>query len=297
MAKDKSARAKPAERDASEVRATVEAALDRHGFPFELEVGRAFRGARFFVQHAVLYSDPETKKVREIDVVATETLRLQDAKPDDPSLQLTLTVECKRTAKDAWVVFSSPRSLSAVSASLMGLPGRVAAVVLGTYASETAFQAPLSLFAIGQRAGHGIQAIQLDNQSQSPGAYDAVRSALNAAEAFTAQFERRFRSALPRRGSPTIELFAPVVLLDGSLFEYSLTEAGKPVLSEIDRAHLLWYQSGAPAPVVINVVRRSGLDAFLKDVAEDTDRLRKGVLPSLREIVTKFSSQVASTPD
>jgi hypothetical protein len=77
--------------------------LTQQGFPLEMRTAKAFRNAGFDVQQAQLYADDETKKWREIDLIALS--------PDYVGLtQIAFTIECK-SSKNPWILFSSGEQL------------------------------------------------------------------------------------------------------------------------------------------------------------------------------------------
>ena len=78
--------------------------LEGQGFSLEMQAASAFRAAGFEVRQSSYYSDSETGKGREIDVVARDpdTLGVVD---------ITFIVECKSTKKP-WVILCSPDVLA-----------------------------------------------------------------------------------------------------------------------------------------------------------------------------------------
>ncbi|MEA2007492.1 MAG: hypothetical protein U9O54_00040, partial [Chloroflexota bacterium] len=81
-----------------------EAALkwaSKQGFHMEMKVARAFENAGFITSLLSHYSDPDTNKTREIDVVAMISKKVRGL-----TVQIQFFIECKHT-KDPWVVFTS----------------------------------------------------------------------------------------------------------------------------------------------------------------------------------------------
>src|SRR4051794_18151031 len=87
--------------------------LKTQGYPLEMEAARAFKEAGFRVTPSEYYCDPETQKLREIDVYATYVV------PGDIYyLSIAVTVECKSGAKGPWVFFTKESDLYDKSISL-----------------------------------------------------------------------------------------------------------------------------------------------------------------------------------
>ncbi len=78
--------------------------LDEQGFALEMHAAAAFRAAGFTIQQASHYPDPETGKVREIDVLAVD--------PDALVIvDIAFVVECK-ASKKPWALLCSPDTLA-----------------------------------------------------------------------------------------------------------------------------------------------------------------------------------------
>lgn len=78
--------------------------LERQGFSLEMRTASAFRAAGFEVRQSSYYSDSETSKPREIDVVAIH--------PDYLGIvNIRFIIECK-CSKHPWVLLNSPDTLA-----------------------------------------------------------------------------------------------------------------------------------------------------------------------------------------
>jgi hypothetical protein len=61
------------------------------------------------VSCGALYSDPNSKIAREVDVLESKYARADGAKPNrDLSVQVSLVVECRHVDRRSWVLFSQP---------------------------------------------------------------------------------------------------------------------------------------------------------------------------------------------
>ena len=78
--------------------------LQKQGYPLEMEVASALSEKGLWVRRASHYTDPESDKSREIDVISTETDVLGMA-------ELHFVVECKASEKP-WILFSSKDTLA-----------------------------------------------------------------------------------------------------------------------------------------------------------------------------------------
>ena len=83
----------------------VTAWIETQGYPLEMRVASALREVGFDVSQGEYYDDPETQTAREIDVVAV--------KGDDYGLlEVSIVVECKKSADKPWVLLSRRISMN-----------------------------------------------------------------------------------------------------------------------------------------------------------------------------------------
>lgn len=87
-----------------DLRKGVKRWLAGEGFPFELSAGRALRDSGWKVEHGRLYEDPQTGKVRELDIYA----HVSAGSPElSAAVTVSLAIQCKSARQHPWVVFSS----------------------------------------------------------------------------------------------------------------------------------------------------------------------------------------------
>ena len=87
----------------SDMTSKVGAWLEKRGFSLEMRTASAFRAAGFEVRQSSYYTDQETGKPREVDVLATH--------PDYIGIvNIQFIAECK-SSRNPWVLLSSPHVL------------------------------------------------------------------------------------------------------------------------------------------------------------------------------------------
>jgi len=88
--------------------------IEKSGFPFEMEVARILKDAKWEVLPSSPYLDEDEEKWREIDIKAyksiEQTIDGESIKPY--TLEIALIIECKKSDKFAWAFFSWPRDTS-----------------------------------------------------------------------------------------------------------------------------------------------------------------------------------------
>jgi hypothetical protein len=232
--------------------------LDTQGYPLEMRVARAFRGSRFRVIQSEYYSDPETKSSREIDVIAS-----LDAAGKDYLLRVTFVVECKMSRDKPWILFTgTSRGLAdparVAQRASNGLGGRL----LMALGKEKAAQ-DLEIFGLHGRPAHGV------TQAFTSGT-DAAFAALHGAAKATAAL------ASHRGGSsvPFLQVFFPVVVIEGRIFEYYLADTDEPTVEEVGEGTLLWRNPVVDEPhTIVDIVTLSALPGYVARAARACESL------------------------
>lgn len=237
--------------------------LESEGYPFELRVGRVLREAQWDVFHGRHYTDPETGKLREIDIHAAFGPYVGNSHGVG-MVSVHLVCECKVSVSKPWVVFTT--SIGDDSERLVGrlAPGEVASRVL---ADATATGRRLfRTLCVGPRVGHALTRAFSDSKAGDPsGPYSAVLGALSAASVLSAKHE----SAGPRGESLAqwTSIYLPIVILNGPLFEFYLDDEGNEVLQNSDRVQVLAHRpSSETDPVLVQIVASSGLVSFAQSM-------------------------------
>jgi hypothetical protein len=89
----------------------IKEAIEKSGFPFEMEIASILKQDGWDVLPSAPYWDEDEEKWREIDIKAYKSI---DRCPDGQSLKpyslcVALIIECKKTDEFAWVFFPWPR--------------------------------------------------------------------------------------------------------------------------------------------------------------------------------------------
>jgi hypothetical protein len=209
---------------------TVKAWLEKHGYPLEVRVARAFRAAHPLqeflgfeeaVRQSKSYIDNETEKVREADVVATwwNPIRYEiDQSRTNPRaadwLGIILVIECKRSAVP-WIALTSDpvpqiawrnkllRSLPIESYDESRLPWEV---------DQRADTAPLLNWQ--RQLVHAVVSMSKEDSRRSQ-PYDAIRQVMSAAQGIV----KEVGGAGDLPSTSWVDLVVPVIVTDAPLFE------------------------------------------------------------------------------
>lgn len=256
--------------------------LESEGYPLEMLVARSFHRAGFVVRQATYYADPETGVPREIDVIAS-------AEIDHPDgiASLTYVVECKSSRDKPWVLFTST---DVRTPQVLGFYQRLGSDLgrrfLRSVRRKPAISA-LSALALGDHPGYAVvQALRSPNAPDS--AYAAVSQAVKAGKA-RARSEEELQE---KSGEPMLTIVEPLVVIDGPLFECSLSHSHEIALSELGVGVLAWRHpvSGLDS-VVVQIVALWSLDQYLERAKHALDTLRKECSSEMAKVFSEWRSK------
>jgi hypothetical protein len=94
--------------------------IEKTGYPLEIHASEALEKRDWKVLHSTFYEDPETKRLREIDIRADKTVARSS--PGDAispyKIHLRLDIQCKKSDTFAWVFFLTPRRTEEMATGL-----------------------------------------------------------------------------------------------------------------------------------------------------------------------------------
>lgn len=263
--------------------------LRKHGYPFELRVGRFFRAAGWEVEHNRFYADSDTQQVRELDIYARVSAGDGDRKS---AVTVSFAIECKSSPDKPWIVFSAePDSMVSPLASSMA-PGW-----LGSYSMLVGLpegNQPLATFGVDRRLAHGMLRAFTDQKGGDPTSpYLAVSSAVQAAHTISHEFETFSLEQGP--SVAIIHVVLPLVVLDGKLFEFFLDSHGEDKIVEITRALVVAHgPSSWNRAVLTRIVTADAVPAFAIQAVADAKTLAQNIVPKAHDICEKFRMSPAS---
>lgn len=244
--------------------------LQSTGFPLEMTAADAFRQAKFDVRQSSTYSDPETEKGREIDVLAID--------PDwVGAVEIAFVLECKSSSKP-WVVLCSDDALANYN--------RFFAFAVSTDSARKALiqKGPdLKTWPAIDRSsggGYGFRQALLDNKDA---AYTAAMNVLKACADLARESESK--SYKPAA------IYFPVIVVDAPLFECRLQPGGELALKEVQSSEFL-FTAHVPKRVgcCIRVVTKDALPSW----AAGARALATGLREDLKDQEDRLLSELSS---
>jgi hypothetical protein len=229
--------------------------LDSQGFPLEMRAAAAFRKAGFEVRQSTVYTDPDTTKIREIDVEA-----------DDPDhlgfVSIRFTLECKAGGKP-WVLLCSDDTVSnynrvfAFAAS--SVTGRQE-LVNAMYGDVEGLFARIPWVNKQGLVGYSLR----QAHSEKDNAFEAAVSVSKACNAYIRQYERTHR--------PWIGFAFPVIVVESPLIRCWLTGDGEIQLEETNEGEFLFLPDFGAC---IRVITADHLPTFAAKAKQVAHQLRK----------------------
>ena len=232
--------------------------LEKSGYPLEMEVAALLHARGFSVTPSFIYTDDESGKNREIDILATKSDKMGFT-------HAGFVIECKSTP-NPWVVFKSTDS-STFASTLVGLS-------LHTETADSAIERLRAtssniLWSVQRRhLGYGLREA---SSGQNDSAYSACTSLVKASKAWLSS---------PRVASPRIAFAFPVLVVDSPIFECSLNEKHQIDLVEVSESFFVFSPPVAgQTSCLIRIVSKPLLQHFSKYAADLANDVHQEIKP------------------
>lgn len=261
----------------------IETWISKKGFPFEMEIARAFQSSGFIVTISDFYVDYETNDSREIDIIA---LRNSDREIKTP-LQVCINIECKSSREKPWVLFVSdaqPEHFIPFH-TLCSKPFK-------SFLYEMYPKLPnwkefnKSPILNPNKYAHSI------TQAFSSGKdlpFEAIMKTIKSAIYRVNDFDKRiFKS---HNKYYNIIVF-PTIVIDTRLFECTLDKADKITINEVQSGVLFWKGiNPITSSSIIQIVTKPAINDFINHVNHFTDFIIK-LTEDYTDLLYKFTQEV-----
>jgi hypothetical protein len=183
--------------------------IERTGFPLELRVSKLLQDRAYVVEHNIYYIDKDENKGREIEIVASTLSQTSHSVVGrgPESVQLHLVVECKRSAHP-WVVFTSPLTPSDQELRTFKYKGLHSIENIPPQFMNPIFERHPTWS--GLRRGRNYVQVRFGDKGE-------VNAEIT--KAITTVVKAAVEMHADKAPGQTVQLFQPVVVLDGQLFE------------------------------------------------------------------------------
>lgn len=260
----------------SDPKSIVKEYLAKNGYPLEMFVAKQFRLAGFEVYQSSIYIDKETGKHREIDVTAYYVQYLRDIQ-----FSFKIFIECKY-ATNPWVLFSGENTgFKDFKVDSIYGSNYAGSRLLNKLAQIQEFNDNLP-FRINQMLCYGLTESHI-NQNNKPedgrNTYKAVMGLLNAL-----QFERE-----NVKHNKTFDLYIPIIVVQGKLFECFLDDNDQEQINEIDEGQLLYKSNVFPGVFpLIEIVTKDKVQNVAQKLYKDLNSICNTFFVEIENLVNNF---------
>jgi hypothetical protein len=254
--------------------------LNSQGYPLEMRVASMLRNSGFRVQHSARYTDPETSKSREIDVIATPIA--------DPYgiVDIHFVIECKATSKP-WIIFSAEYAREGLNAlRTFAITSERAEEFITDHAE--ALYTTLAWVIKKGRVGFSLAQAFSDGHDVT---YEAILSAVKASASLYRDNESQGVSKIPF-------FFAiPVIVTASPLFECYLDNKGNMKVQEIEEG-VVFFDAKIDdiSGIYVRVISENALESLQKTISD----MSKSMAALLKEDVEQewiiWQERVNSVP-
>jgi hypothetical protein len=242
-------------------------AVEETGFPLELRVSRLLQQHDCLVANNVYYLDPDEGKGREVDIRALKNVEFSHSNRTF-YVRNCYFIECKRSRKRPWVVFTSESTgydSNLPTLQVRGLSYKdVYASALNTWASEEVLEALETVhpYAKNRMRGRGYLEALKGGSPDMGGEFASMifKAITTAVKAAIIARDQQFAA----RGN-SVCFYYPFIVLDGVLFEAFL-EGDEVRLEERDQVIVSFFYVSPKHQderLLVPIVTEPALSSFL----------------------------------
>lgn len=240
----------------SELANKIKGWLEKQGYPLEMFVAQKFKEQGFKIAQSVYYKDDETGKSREIDVIAYYSYVSNGV-----WFNLTFVIECKLSKDKPWVIFNND-DLFTKKDFIRERYGTKNAKKLIELIIEKEDIEELTL--IGKNKSNSGYAV---TQAFTEGV-DITYSALNGVNKSIQYFVGETNKTRRRM----CNIYFPIIVIDGKLFECELSESGETLVSEIKENDFTWIKSyDTHSLIQVSITTKENFETFVQKLKSNCE--------------------------
>lgn len=250
--------------------------LEKQGYPLEMRVAKELTNFGFESYQSHYYTDPETEKQREIDVIGNCR-----ASNGTNIVNFQLIIECKNNQDKPWVAFSNLENELSRNVYINQRPACRIGVKYLDYISKIQGLDTSELFRQPSRLAYNVtQAFE----SNSDKVYSALMSVVNAIK------YRRERVNSETTFNNLCEIYFPIIVVGGKLFDCFLDENNENCVTEVEHKYLLWRSKVLNTPnVIIEITTLESFKRRLPIFKSDFDKVINLATPFFDEPQSNFN--------
>jgi hypothetical protein len=245
----------------------IEGWLGSQGYALEMRVAKILRHAGFNVQQADYYHDEESSSYREVDVIA----KIYE-NTDNVNYCINFIIECKVSKTYPWVIFKNKLKTDGHH-KLMYFPGNeLGEEMAALYTFE---KKAMSLPILTKHTSLGYTIVEtLRSGEKKDNSYASLMSLSKALDSY-AHHPKYTHSA----GRKICEIFVPLIVILGDLFEGYLDENNEVALSKVDHSAVYWSNPACGnRATLVTIIRVEALEKICQDLKKSSNKLLKLVI-------------------
>lgn len=177
----------------------------KNGYPFEMKVANLFQKKGFKITQSILYKDFDTKKYRELDVIAYYGKIINKV-----SFNFSFVIECKKSTDKPWLVFKNDKLINSELDRFKPFATRNAEILFHT-TKVNQNQQFNNLFPAINNAGYNLVIAYRDSKDV---AYNSSVSLLKAC----GYIKNRLNNSSLRQ----CNFYIPLIAIEGELYDAKL---------------------------------------------------------------------------
>lgn len=205
--------------------------INKTGFPLELRVSKFLQDNGYRVANNLYYIDQDEGKGREVDMRALKNYKYK-AGEKTHFIRHCLLIECKRSAKKPWVVFSSPQSVYDRRFFYLQCRG-VKKDIKWVNTGVPKKMGEIHPFSSHERRGRSF----FEPFKNIEGGGNIYKSLITSVKAAIAMRNNAFGA----RAKGNVCIYYPVIIFDGKLYEAYLDDKNKINTQEVDSVIVSFY--------------------------------------------------------
>lgn len=264
-----------------DLKSKVEEWLTKEGYSLEFYVATQFKKSKFLVKQGVHVRDNLSDLVREIDVLATNDLGV-----NDHTISIEHVIECKWSKDKPWVIFTSDNSIHPAACITQSFGSILGRTLLWHIAGNEGLY-DTSYFNSPHNAGFaGRQALSNGKDLF----YNAIQSITGVTELRARSHDS---SNLPFTLPKLAAIVFPVIVVDGELYEANYDEENdKVMLTETNHVRLHWKGSETwKLHSTVDIVTKSYIGEFSNLRKNELLILQNNLAKALENTVECFNER------
>ena len=260
--------------------------LSKQGYPTEMAVAQSLVQQQFDVITSEYYVDPNTEKMREIDVVATRAKYV-----DQNALWITWVIECKSAKKHPWVLFSPTELVIEPEEQLTARPtSALANDVFRHLNKATVKKNAYEIFMPPAPLGSNLVPSHSKSQAENNNADAAYAALCSCVTAANYRIQRANESLNSFASNAMIgEITFPTIVIDGKLIHAYLTDKGELELAEIESGTVVWRNQEFGIPrTLVNIYTLSHFKNKVLELKNHADQFLDKAYPQISHAIESW---------